>query len=337
MKGDCEMAKKQQQKKPAAAAPPEGARAERILERSVCLTLHQHYLGNDRKVDVNAVVDEALDVPEGESNGHRKLDERAYGARKKLVDSKELRPVLRELDGAAADLRRLSIPTPNVFGKSSYLVPNGNVKEATARLKLRQGRVREEAAALATRWQEAVDRQKALLGRNFNERDYKTPAQVAAAFWLEWYWVSFAAPENLVTVDEAVAAEAEAAHMRRLASAYDEVVLNLRAAALHVVRCLLNRLKPGKDGKRKGLRDTALRDLQDFHARLPQLNLGDDAELEKVMGRLAKHAEGLDVDLLRDDEKAREALQGEAEKVEKALAGMVNTARRSINLGPLDV
>lgn len=308
--------------------------AATILEKSVVLTLSCHYFGNTRVVDVAALVDrqerpEALDAVED----GKALDLSQFRATKRLMDSRELRPVMRVLGETKRYLQRTAIPGHRVFGERSYLVPLALVETVDDELRQFERRLRAEADALALRYDAAVARQRIALGPQFREADYIGAAGVAAAFGLDWAYVSFAAPDRLETVSHVLARAAQRKHQQRLAQAYDEVLLGLRASALDVLRELADRLAPGDDGKARTLRSTALRDLQDFMATLPARDLTGDVELQRALADVSARAQGLDVQTLRDSAAAREALQAAARQAGDVLAELVQTGRRAISLG----
>lgn len=307
--------------------------AQTILQRAVCLTLECHYLGNNRKIDLKDFVDEA--APDRES-GERDLavDEDQFSATKHLIDRKELTPVTRVIGLAKAFLRAKAIPTPRVFGERSYLIPLASVEAVDAGLIGFEHELKKQAALLAYgRYDAAVNRQEAKLGpKLFLRSDYLAPSAVAAAFALDWSYVSFAAPDKLETVSAVLARTAQQKHTNRLAAAYDEVLLGLRSSALDVLRDLEARLTPGPDGKPKVLRGSTLRDLADFVAELPARNLTGDTALADALARVADRASGLDIQTLRDSDAVREALRASAAQASAVLAGLVETGRRGISL-----
>ena len=67
-----------------------------ILQRSVCLTLDCHYLGNNRKVDLDEFVNVAAPDRE-EPDAGTAIDESAFSVTMRLIDPAILRPVLRVL------------------------------------------------------------------------------------------------------------------------------------------------------------------------------------------------------------------------------------------------
>lgn len=281
--------------------------AHTILERAVCLTLSCHYLGNNRTVDLVALVKAAgegrTDMPD-----HLAVDADAFSAKKKLVDPKELRPVKRLLSQAKAYLRGVAISSHQVFGERSYLVPLALLDEADERLTAISAEIWIEAGKLADRYEEAVERQRAKHGSMFKASDYPDKTRVRAAFSLDWDYMQFGAPDRIETVNRAIYERTVSKYETKYASAFDAAVVEMRTAALDVVSELLVRLEPDARGNKKGLRGTALRDLQEYMRTLPHRNFGDDDELVRVMERVSAVAGG-DVDRLKESETLQSELR----------------------------
>lgn len=307
--------------------------AATILKRSVCVTLSLHWLGNDRKVDVDEFVTDA-GVKDKDDSKVKDLSQ--FSVTKKLIDRHALRPVRRPMGQAKSFMRSIAIAANEVFGDRSYLVPVGLVEYVDGKLTEYANETKSEAALLAQRYGAEVAQAKTRLGKQFNAKDYATPDYVASAFSIDWSYVSFAAPENLETVSHVLAAEANRKHQEKLAQAFDEWVLGMRQSALDILSDLDERLKPGSDGKRKSLRDTALRDLERFIELLPQRNVVEDDELAAVMAKVAARSQGMDVEQLKDSVTARKALRSAVLEAKKTLSGLVEkAARRAITFGSL--
>lgn len=300
-------------------------RAQQILARCVCLVLERHYLGNNRKIDPDDLV---------ASSAQLQVDADCFTATKQLIDPKYLAPARSVMNRARAMLRSVALPAYGTFGESAYLVPNELATKVNADLNEMAAEVRREAAKLATVYQKAMDEQKAKLGPAFKLGDYARPEQVADAFSIDWRFVSFAAPENLSTIDHALAEEADRKYQRQLANAFDEVLMGLRSAALDIVSDLVERLGPDETtGKPRVIRSSALDAVRQFAELLPQRNVGDDDKLAKVVGRLVDRAKGLDVQQLRDEPSLRQGLHAAASEAQKALAALVKQGpRRGIRL-----
>lgn len=300
--------------------------AQMILARSVCLTLECHFLGNNRKVDLDEIVKEA--------GGELTVDDEQFHTTKKLLDRKELTPCMRQLGLAKSYLRSEAVSTHRVFGERTYLVPLESVEQVDKKLTEISETLRSEAVKLAGRYRAAVERQRVALGAQFREGDYVTPEQVVQAFSIDWAYVSFAAPDRLETVSSALARAAHKKHEGRLSAAFEEVMASVRTTALEVMTDLVDRLQPEtKDGRKKGLRGDALDDLTAFMERLPKLNMAGDAELVKVMDRVKARAKGLDVEMLKDSTALHAELRTVATAAKDALAQLVQQGpRRGIRL-----
>lgn len=301
-----------------------------ILKRCVCLVLACSALGNSRKVDLSDIV---LTEKGGDDVG---ADKREVSASKLLLDRKVLSQATHVIEAAKSYLRSIATQGVRVFGPGTYLVPITLVLEAEDRLRQFKADLTIAVDALVAQYPEAVAARRKALGHLFHERDYLTSDEVQAEFTIDWSYVSFTAPEQLEEVDQVVFEAAKAKHEQKLASAAEEVVVQLRATALRVMRELAERLAPGPDGKPKALRGTALRDLQDFIAVLPRRDVLGDDELTAVVARVAGYADGLDVGMLKSAPGVRAGLAREAAAASKALEGLVATAAgRAISFGPI--
>lgn len=301
------------------------AAAAKILQRCVCLTLRRHWLGNNRKVDVDDLVEK--------SGGTFTLDDRMFSATKLLIDSKELKPVRSVQNRARAYLSSIALPAHRVFGDGSYLVPLGLVEQVLTHLQELRTDLKREAAKLAARYAQAVEKQREALGPLFKISDYCQPEAVIDAYDIEWNFVGFEMPDKLTEVSAAIAEAEQAKQHARLASAFDDVILGLRSTALDIVSDLADRLTPDEAGRPRVLRGTALDDLRQFAELLPQRNLGDDTKLANAVKKLVAHAKGLQVDDLRSSDSVREDLRKAAEQARDALTALVQTGpRRAIKL-----
>lgn len=298
-----------------------------ILERSVCMLLSCGFIGNHRKVELGSV---AM-TKDGDSVDAEK-DE--LGARKKLFSDADLRPCKSVIQAAKHFIRSVSVDGGSrIFGAGAHLLPLLAVEEADRRLMEFKADLAARADELADRLPDLIEQRRAKLGKFFNIGDYPTADRVREAFSLDWVYVSFGAPDRLQEVDRAAYERAVATHNGKLALAYDDVVLGLREAAMLAVRELVEKLKPGEDGKPKALRSSALRDIQELLQRLPVLNsIGDDGSLTDALSRVGVLASGMDVETLRQAPGVRAMLLEAAEQATARLGELVLDGRRAMNL-----
>lgn len=304
-----------------------GAETFTILQKSVCITLHCHYFGNTRKVDmddIDLVKDAADDGAERDDVG---VDKDQVRLTKYLVDRKSITPVHRVIGKAKSYLRSKSIQAHRVFGESSYLVPLASLAEVVAALKGFAAEIAIEVEPIAARWADIVAEQAARLGPElFDASQYPSADDVRKAFGIDWGFVSFQAPEQIASVDSALYETIKAEKDAQLTDAYYEVVRTLREDALRVARDLAAKLAPAADGKPKRLHPSALKALAAYVEGLPERDLTDDAPLRDALARVTALADGVDVEALRSSDVLRAELRAAAEQASETLAGLVKDA-----------
>ncbi len=306
--------------------------AATILERSVCLVLTVHYLGNNRKIRTEKVVKAAGGDMSGEVDGREKIDAQQLSTTKRLVDTKVLNPAMREISRAKRFLRSQGIASHHVFGERSYLIPIALVTKVDAALSEYAENLRTEARIVAAKYTAATEAQRQALGPLFDPSEYPKQEDVEGAFSIDWNYVGFNSPERLETVDRAIAEASRRKTEARMADAYKEVRLALRVMFQETVAAIVDKLTPGPDNKAKVIRGTVLKDLADFLEMLPMRNMADDTDADRLAGRLRQIIAGVDPARLREEDgDARERVRANLASALQELDGMVTTARRAIS------
>ncbi len=306
------------------------AQAANILAKSVCLILHCGYLGNHRRVNLDA-----LEMTKDGAALNGEKDE--LGATKRLFSSKDLTRCRKSISATKDRLRAMSVDGgTRMFGDGAYLIPLLFVKQARDVIADGQASLDANVQALIDRLPSLVAERQLKLGSLFVSAEYPTPGDIKAAYRIGYNFVSFGAPEQLMEVDDAIALQAQADWNDRLSSAYDDVVLGLRESAATVMRELADRLSVGDDGAPKAVRGTALRDVNELLERLPILNsIGEDDELAGRLAKVGVYLKGIDAEVLRKAPSVRAHLQALAAETAKDLDQLVADGRRGISFGPL--
>jgi hypothetical protein len=309
-------------------------RVESILQRAVCITLACHWLGNDRKVPVEKVVEAAGGTIQ-RTDGSEKFDEKQVSATMKLIDRKVVREVAAKVHAAKAYLRSKAIATPRVFGERSYLLPVAALTQVHETLTQMRSEIRAANYILAEKYRDEVNKQRIKMGPLFDPKKYPDQDAVANAFDIDWTYVSFAAPERLETVDKGLFLAAQQKYEQRMGQAYEEVKLVLRETLRQVTGEIVKKLTPGADGKPKVFRNTVLEDLSEFLGTFDVRNIADDADLAAVVTRLRRLTRGVDADRLRDMDDVRAQIAQGMQQATAQLDRLVSTGRRAISFGQL--
>jgi hypothetical protein len=302
--------------------------ATTILQRCVCLTLRCSWLGNDRKVKNEKVVEAA--------HGTTALDPTAVRAAVKLVDQKALRGPNRVISAAKAQLRRWSISAHRVFGERTYLVPVENITRVDQMLRAAVEELAVEAQLVAADYGRLMNEQEWRLGPAlFDRRRYLTADQVAQEWSIDWEYVSFAAPERLETADRAVYEASVQKWDAKLSEAYAEVRVALCEELRWFTGEFAKRLAPTADGKVKVVHGQALLDnLREFLDGFQLRNVTDHADLAAAVAEVRRLTAGVDGRMLNDDEALRASFRTAMAEATTHLDGLIVTGRRGIRLGP---
>lgn len=287
-----------------------------ILHRSVCLVLTCKTLGNFKSVKLSD-----LDIKKGEAT--IESEKRRLSAHKQLVRSPWLSTCLRIPDATKAFLRSIGISSHRVFGNRTYLIPNVLLTETDQRLEQFVVDLDRASGDLVDHWDEILEESKSQLGVFYDQRDFATKEEVSKAFAIDWNYVSFNQPEQLSTIDRAVAEAAQARNERRMEAAYDVYVDELRDAALTVVKELANKLAPHADGRQRVIRTSVLDGLKSFVDLLPKRNIVEDEELPAALQALVDYSKGLDAAAIRESETTRDTLHQLAADAVKTIDHLV--------------
>jgi len=186
------------------------------------------------------------------------------------------------------------------------------------------------AHALKQEWPQVLDDARERLGDLFSARDYPTVDEVPSLFTLTWRWLPIADTPDLL---KAIAADVYEADLERAHQEVEADVATMRAALrgalvsiIASMRATLN--KP--DGRRRKFGKTFFRRLDQFLGMFDTKNLTGDVSMQALVSDLKRAAHGIDVELLKTDEAAQQALDTELSRVESVLEELSDEHLREI-------
>jgi hypothetical protein len=167
------------------------------------------------------------------------------------------------------------------------------------------------------------------LGSLFDPADY--PASLIGLFDVSWDLPSVEPPEYLLRLNPKLYEE----ETQRISARFDEAVRLAEEAFTtefaDLVSHLVDRLTPGVDGQKKVFRDTAVGNLAEFFTRFKQLNVHSSAELDQLVETARRAVEGVEPQVVRDNESLRQRLADQLASVRAGLDQLlVDQPRRRI-------
>jgi hypothetical protein len=167
------------------------------------------------------------------------------------------------------------------------------------------------------------------LGSLYSAADY--PVSLQGLFSVDWDFPSVEPPEYLQRLNP----ELYEQECERVRSRFDEAVRLAEAAFTdefaQLVSHLCERLNGEADGRQKVFRNSAVDNLREFFERFRSLNVGTNAELDRLVDQAQQVVSGVRPQRLRDNSELRQNVATKLSGVQSVLDGLlVDRPRRNI-------
>ncbi len=249
-------------------------------------------------------------------------------AGKKLLDTKHPKfKALTAIRGEAVSMwKSLSLPWPE---PGIRLIRREQIADFDNRASSLAERLNEAVLELDGHFDELRKAARDRLGSLFNESDY--PASLHGAFSMSWDYPSVDPPGYLRQINPELY-EQECNRVRsRFAEAIRLAEEAFMAELSELISHLCERLNGDRDGKPKVFRDTSVSNLTDFFGRFRSLNVGSNAELDRLVEQAQSVLRGVRPKSLRQSDGLRQHVATQLSSVQSVLDGMmVDRPRRNI-------
>jgi hypothetical protein len=249
-------------------------------------------------------------------------------AGKKLLDTKHPKfKALTAIRGEAVSMwKSISLPWPE---PGIRLIHREQIEHFDNRATSIASRLDEAVVDLDGHYDELRQAARDRLGSLFNASDY--PVSLAGAFSMSWDFPSVDPPGYLRQVNPELY-EQECDRVRsRFAEAIRLAEEAFTAELSELLSHLCERLNGDRDGKPKVFRDTAVSNLTEFFNRFRSLNVGSNAELDRLVEQTQRVLRGVRPNSLRQSDGLRQHITTQLSGVQSVLDGMmVDRPRRNI-------
>jgi hypothetical protein len=249
-------------------------------------------------------------------------------AGKKLLDTKHPKfKALTAIRGEAVSMwKSISLPWPE---PGIRLIHREQIEHFDNRATSIASRLDEAVVDLDGHYDELRQAARDRLGSLFNASDY--PVSLAGAFSMTWDFPSVDPPGYLRQVNPELY-EQECDRVRsRFAEAIRLAEEAFTAELSELLSHLCERLNGDRDGKPKVFRDTAVSNLTEFFNRFRSLNVGSNAELDRLVEQTQSVLRGVRPNSLRQSDGLRQHITTQLSGVQSVLDGMmVDRPRRNI-------
>ena len=215
---------------------------------------------------------------------------------------------------------------PSLFKRSMYLVPNELVLEV---VKILEEHLTVKRPALVKKWADeeyegAIAQAETSLGPLFNRADYLSKEAAIASFTYSYQWVEFGVSQALKKLDITIATREAEKQEKMWLDASEGMRSLLRASMADLVTSMVGKLQPTtSDGRKRGFRKDATKNIQDFIETFKARDLTEDGELQALVTKVKALADGIDPELIKSDDALRAQVQQSFEAVKVELDRLV--------------
>lgn len=249
-------------------------------------------------------------------------------AAKKLLDTKHpaFKAVTAVRGRALALWKGLSLPYPD---PGIRLVRQDDVPVFDVQMTTLRADLDEAVEQLNESYGELRSAARERLGRLFNAGDY--PGSLVGLFRIEHDFPSVEPPAYLRELSPELYRQEQVRVQERFTEAVRLAEEAFTGEFAKLVSHLTERLSGSDDGKPKVFRDSAVENLSEFFQRFRSLNVGSDAELERLVEEAQRITRGVEPQTLRDNTLLRQQIVTQLSGVQATLDGlMVDRPRRNI-------
>jgi hypothetical protein len=261
-------------------------------------------------------------------------DPRMVSVSKKVLDCPEYDAIC-HLDGEVRrylDERQLRT---TIAGAGIYPIAIAELDEVYAWLEEKKQQRQALITAFLAVYEDRCAESDAKLGTLANAADHPPKDKVAAAFYFDWLPLSFDVPDALRHLRSGLYERERARITAQLQDAAKEVEDGLAVAMHEMVQGLTRALEPtDASGKKKKFYGARLERVTTFLRQFSSRNVTNSEELANLAQQAQQLLDGVDTEMIRDNDDLRGALREEFATLTQQLAGMARTdaPRRAINL-----
>jgi hypothetical protein len=311
----------------AIAPEDEAARiAAAVNQNALLVCVSVHTLGVRRKVTATRATIDGASVG---ADGEGEIDSAHISVQKKLLSCEEFDEILR-LDRVFYTMMMQRVISTQ-YRKGTYLLPvkllDWFEQEYAAYTKARAEAIEQFLAV----YEDRVEESRKALGPIFDRSQYPSVERVREAFSVERSYQQPGIPDHLARINLSLFQEQKAQMEREFAKSACEARATLRAGLLQLVKHLAEKLTPSADGKKKRLHETTVEQLRDFLQLFGDRDITGDRDLGEVVDDLRDLMDGVDKDLLKNNEAFAGVIQQGLSASAEVIGSMVREHKRSFD------
>lgn len=246
-----------------------------------------------------------------------------------ILDRKEIGKIVAWDDRFSAWIKAQSIPSP-YLASGLYQIFRYRVKEIdTAVIKFVQHR-RKLIKALGEKYLQLQQEAEQRRWPFYDPNDYPTWAIIEAKYGVQARYVTYNVDEAIKEINEEIYQREEQKIKLEWANAAEEARQMQRQMFQELLDHFVTMLGRDEKGKRRSLRPTAVKKLQEFLKTFDEMNFTNDQELKAVINQVREVVGGVELDSLKKDMTLRDTLETAVGRIKEQTASMVVVRERKV-------
>ncbi len=265
-----------------------------LINKTVFLKVRFGSIGNARKVSGADVLTTDADLS-------------LLKVSKTLLESPEL-DAIKKADGK---MRTWLYNTCLPFDLGIMLLPVGLIEQAETRMQAYKAEREALIEAFIAVYPQLCHEAETKLGSLYREAEYPSVAEIRQRYTFTWNYTTFSVPGHLKNISAAFFEAEQKKAAETMKEASEEIIGLMRGTLYELVSHLQERLTPTDDGRPRILKESAIRNLNEFLDSFDLRNVTNDAELAAQVAKARTIISGTNAAQLRSNAELKSAvLQG---------------------------
>lgn len=233
---------------------------------------------------------------------------------KKKINRTYLEPISKVRNMARTFIYKKSLPfkIPGII-----FIPRDMIDIVDQQMQRYQGEFEAEVATFENNYRQYILEAQAKLGNLFNPLDY--PRDIKNYFSFRWDFINFTAPDHTQITSGEILRKEQQKYQQTLEEFRETAITTLRTTFVEMVNHIVERLSR----ERKIFKDSLIGNIREFVNDFSALNITDDSELASAVEKCNRILDGVNVDVIRNNDRFRHDIANKMSEVKSHLSTMM--------------
>lgn len=233
---------------------------------------------------------------------------------KKKINRTYLEPISKVRNMARTFIYKKSLPfkIPGII-----FIPRDMINTVDQQMQAFQREFEAEVANFGDNYHRYVEEAREKLGKLFNPLDY--PRDIRNYFLFRWDFINFSAPDHTQIISSEILQREQEKYQQTIEEFRETAITTLRTTFVEMVNHIVERLS----GERKIFKDSLIGNIREFINDFSALNITDDRELTSAVEKCNLILDGVNVDVIRNNDRFCHDIANKMSEVKSQLNTMM--------------